>query len=180
MNSKKIISIVLMVALLVCGMFILTGCGEQKTKIPDGKKLSFSSSNEKAWDFYYPENAGIEVEDNSETYKILTDKEENYKITINLRENSTYKMDKDENKEYYSDSYKEFTIGEYAAYSYGRSRLLNVFVLLEENDDWFTTFEIEVEPVSQAGNDDTGRNFYENNKEVKSILDSLTSTSIEK
>ena len=174
MNNKKIISTVISLAILICGTFILTGCGEQKPKTPEGIKLSFTSSDNETWDFYYPENAGIEVEDNSETYKILKDAEENYKITINLRENSTYRRDKDENKEYYSDSYKEFTLGGYEAYSYGGSRVLNMYTLLGEADDWFTTIEITVEPISQAGNDDTGRKFYENNEEVKSIVDSLT------
>ena len=177
MKNKITISIVLVIILLVGGLFILTGCGEkgeQKAKIPEGKKLSFTSSDKKTWDFYYPENVGIEVEDTSETYKILTDKEENYKITINLRGNTTYKRDKEEDKDYYSDSYKEFTLSGYESYSYGGARVLNMFVLLGEADDWFTTFEIKIEPVLQSGNEDTGRKFYENNQEVKSIIDSLT------
>lgn len=173
MNMKKIVTSVLLIVVLIAGLFTLTGCGEEKTKTPEGKKLSFTSSDKKTWDFYYPENAGIEVEDTSETYKILKDTEENYKIEINLRGNTTYKRDKEENKDYFPETYKEFTLGGYEAYSYSTTRGFYIFVLLGEKEDWFTTFEIEIDPVSQAGNEDNGKNFYENNKEVKSIIDSL-------
>ena len=37
MNNKKIIGTVISLAILICGAFILTGCGEQKAKAPEGK-----------------------------------------------------------------------------------------------------------------------------------------------
>lgn len=180
MNIKKIITYVLIAVLLIVGLFTLTGCGADKTegepevKAPVGKKLSFTTSDKKTWDFYYPENAGIEVEDTSETYKTLKDTEENYKMEITLNSNTVYESDKQENKDYFPETYKEFTLGGYEAYSYSTTSCFYVFVLLEKSDDWFTTFEIELDPVSQAGNEDNGADFYANNEEVKSIINSLT------
>lgn len=184
MKTKKMISILLAVSLAFGVLFALTGCGdktgtgsESETKVPTGVKLSFyKDASSGTYDFYYPENAGIEVEDNSETYKILKDTEENYKIEMNLRENTTYKSDKDQNKEDFADTYKEFKIGEFDAYSCGWGRVLDIYILMDESDEWFTTFEISISPVSQSGNDDKGSTFFENNEEVKSIINSMVYT----
>ena len=182
MNMKKLVTSVLLIVLLIAGLFTLTGCGEEKTKTPEGIKEtilidnSYNNDGTKvSLDIYYPENAGIEVEDEYEGCKVLTDKEDNYKITIRFNEDSTYTDGKKYDSERYADTYKEFKLGEYDAYSYEGAISMTIVPLFEEmNEHAIRHAEIEIDVVSQAGNDDTGKNFFENNEEVKSIINSLT------
>lgn len=182
MNIKKIVTSVLLIVLLIAGLFTLTGCGAEKTKKPEGIKEtilihnSYNNDGTKvSLDVYYPENAGIEVEDKYEGCKILTDKEDNYKITIRFNEDSTYIDGKKFDSERYVDTYKEFKLGEYDAYSYESNRSMTIVALFEEmNEHEIRHAEILIDVVSQAGNEDSGKNFYENNEEVKSIINYLT------
>lgn len=182
MNMKKIVTSVLLIVLLIAGLFTLTGCGAEKTKTPEGIKEtilidnSYNNDGTKvSLDVYYPENAGIEVEDKYEGCKVLTDKEDNYKITIRFNEDSTYTEGKKYDSERYADTYKEFKLGEYDAYSYEGYRNMTIVALFEEmNEHEIRHAEIQIDVVSQAGNDDSGKNFYENNEEVKSIINYLT------
>jgi len=179
MNMKKIVTSALLIVLLIVGLFTLTGCGEKK---PEGIKEtilihnSYNNDGTKvSLDVYYPENAGIEVEDKYEGCKVLTDKEDNYKITIRFNEDSTYTDGKKYDSERYVDTYKEFKLGEYDAYSYEGHRSMTIVALFEEmNEHEIRHAEIKIDVVSQAGNDDSGKNFYENNEEVKSIINYLT------
>jgi len=182
MNMKKLVTSVLLIVLLIAGLFTLTGCGEEKTKTPEGIKETILIDNrydndgtKVSLDIYYPENAGIEVEAPFESWKVFSDKEENYKVKVRLNEDSTYTANKGNHKERYADTYKEFKVGEYDAYSYEEFDNVIVFVLFEEKNEHSIRFaDIEISVVSYAGNDDTGKNFYENNEEVKSIINSLT------
>lgn len=179
---KKIVTSVLLIVLLIVGLFTLTGCGSEKTKIPEGIKEtilidnSYNNDGTKvSLDVYYPENAGIEVKDEYEGCKVLTDKEDNYKITIRFNEDSTYTDGKKYDSERYADTYKEFKLGEYDAYSYEGYKSMTIVALFEEmNEHEIRHAEIKIDVVSQAGNDDSGKNFYENNEEVKSIINYLT------
>ena len=182
MNMKKLVTSILLIVLLIAGLFILTGCGTEKTKTPEGIKETILIDNDYnndgtkvSLDLYYPENAGIEVEEEYEGCKVLTDKEDNYEITIRFKADSTYTDNKKYDSERYKDSYKEFKIGEYNAYSYEGHRCITVVPLFEEiNEHEIRHATIEIDVVSQAGNEDSGIDFFENNEEVKSIINSLT------
>ena len=175
---KKIISFALVMVLTVGCLFAFTGCGEKK---PTGTKLSLlrdtylGKDAKVSVDFYYPENAGIEVTDETEYRKVLKDQEENYKIEMWVSEDSTYMNNKESDKEWYEDKYKEFKLGKYDAYRCDSSRSITVKALLEEiSETTLRYITIEIDPISQAGNDDSGVNFFDNNEEVKSIVNSLT------
>ena len=183
---KKLRS-VLVVILLIVGIFTIAGCGKNKEDElkKNGSKLNLQVENNYdddgtiiSLDYYYPKDSGIELyEDDytSERSKIITDKEDNYKISFSLSEDSTYPNNKKSNKERYEDKFKEIKIGKYDAYKIEKYRSLEIYVLLEQLQDTQTRWAtITIDVLSQSGNDDSGIDFYKNNEEVKSIVNSLT------
>ena len=175
---KKVISFALVMVLTVCGLFAFTGCGEKQ---PTGTKLSLLRDSyigdgaKVSVDFYYPEDASIEVEEDSEYAKTLINKEVNYKMKLRLQEDSTYENNKESDKEWYEEKYKEFKIGNYDAYSCESYRAIKAVALLDEISETTIRFvTINVDVISQAGNDVSGIELFNNDEKVKSIVNSLT------
>ena len=176
----------LVVLLLIVGIFTITGCGNKEDELKkNGNKLNLQVENIYdndgtiiSLDFYYPKDAGIELYENdytSERSKIITDKEDNYKISFSLSEDSTYSNNKKSNKERYEDKFKEIKIGKYDAYSIETYKSIEIYVLLEQLQDTQTRWAtITIDVLSQSGNNDSGIDFFNNNEEVKSIVNSLT------
>lgn len=155
--------------------------GAEKAE-PEGAKLSLCDKTYKgdslmvSVDLWYPENAGVmEIEQFGTNYahKVLADSAENYKLDFRFHENTTYKENKKVDAERSSESFKEFKIGDYDAYAYDFGTVYHVVVLFEnisETTDRYLNIEIM---RLMGGGDPDGKAFFEQNEEVKSIINSM-------
>lgn len=128
-------------------------------------------------DFWYPENTSMKEIEEYDTYyarKTLVDSTENVKFKMYLQEGSTYPNHKESAKKEYLESYKEFKVGDYDAYSYVSNRTYYMTILFEnisETTDRFINIEIGQLLVKSDG--PGGKEFFEQNEKVKSIVNSM-------
>ena len=162
--------VILSLSLVACG-----GKKEKKEEAPKGEKLALNYGNSEgdgkiSVDFYYPKNAGIEVVDTSIFKKTIKNEKKNYQVEFILSQDTTYTSNKESASE--EEEYKEFKVGKLKAYSYKDYSSYEEVILLEnisENEDRYVTMEIsQISP-----SDDESGKFFKENKELKSILDSI-------
>lgn len=150
---------------------------------PTGTKVSLCAKTYEAdtlmlsCDFWYPDNAGmreIEEYDTFNARKTLVDSTENVKFKAYLAESSTYPSHKQSAKENYPESYKEFKVGGYDAFAYDSNKKYTVEVLLENISETTDRYlEIEVDQLMMKSDGPGGKEFFEQNEKVKSIVNSI-------
>lgn len=180
---KKVLFSIAIMAIAAIGMVSCGNNGKDEKKVPDGVKVAFITDTYEgdtmkvSTDFYLPENAGvkeIKVFDSSERCKTFADSVDNYKITIRLSESSTYPNNKASNKERESETYKEFKVGNYDAYAYEGHKTYYVTILFENISETTDRFlEMELSQLMNKSDGPGGKEFFEQNEEVKSIINSM-------
>ena len=156
---KKILITVLMIAILVAGLFTLTGCTGKLEEIT--LKLEEGDENISAT-LGYSAKAGITVEEGyDESGKILSSEEGKWELKVDLCADTTYS----DNKEYCKDEdgYKEIEFNGYKGYMYN-----------------YSDEEIDLELLLEAGDDDTVEKYisielrttdYENEVNMQTIFE---------
>ena len=173
-----------LVALAACGNKNggSTTAGAAEDAEPTGTKVTLCQKTYEpdsmiTADFYYPENAGVQELNVFGDYiarKTLGDSAENYKVMIYLQESSSYEHNKKSNAESYAETFKEFKLKDYDAYSYERTGELKMYVLLEKISETTLRYaEIEISQLMSNSDGPGGKDFYEQNEEVKSIVNSF-------
>lgn len=132
-------------------------------------------------DFYYPEDTDIEIEGDEfyPNWKILSSEKDNFELSLSLFEDTTFDANRDYAKE--DETYKEFKIGEYDAYGYEAFGGYLIYIHLEEvseTTDRYIVIEANRADLSIEG--PQGAEAYENNKIIKSIVNSLVYNGIQK
>ena len=158
------------------------GAGADKAE-PEGKQLTLAVKTYEgdtlmlSCDVWYPEDASMKEIEEYDTFngrKTLADSTENVKMTLYLQESSTYSNHKTSAKESYPESYKEFKVGEYDAYAYASNKDYNVTILFENISETTDRYlDIQLKQLMMKSDGPDGKEFFEQNEKVKSIVNSL-------
>ena len=144
---KKVISIVLVVALLATGLFVLTGCDDNKggtttTTAANMQKYTINATYGGEFTFDFPNDLGYEVKEEMNKL-IFTHKDNNSTVTVYTMDTSSASIimkEKDFSKDAYT-GYKEIEINGHKAYTISKTNNFSVTygILLDKDERDFNT-----------------------------------------
>jgi hypothetical protein len=95
-------------------------------------------------------------------------------MELYLQEGSSYENNKKTNAERYADTFKEFKVGEYDAYGYEGYKSYTVNILFETiSETTLRYLTIELSQLISHSDQPGGKEFFEQNEKVKSIVNSM-------
>lgn len=179
------------IAIVAAGLFVAS-CGNKSANNaevaaenaePVGVMLSLCNTTYEgdtlmiSTDFWYPEDAGVKEIQVFGTYaarKTLADSTDNVKMELYLQEGSSYENNKKTNAERYADTFTEFKVGEYDAYGYEGYKSYTVNILFETiSETTLRYLTIELSQLISHSDQPGGKEFFEQNEKVKSIVNSM-------
>ena len=151
------------IAMVSCGNKGAEGAGAGTDKAePEGKQLTLAVHTYEgdtlmlSCDVWYPEDASMKEIEEYDTFngrKTLADSTENVKMTLYLQESK---------------------VGEYDAYAYASNKDYNVTILFENISETTDRYlDIQLKQLMMKSDGPGGKEFFEQNEKVKSIVNSL-------
>ena len=160
---KKIISILLFIAIVVTGIFFLTGCEKEKKEETENSNdnlemhilsLDLGENEYIQVRVDYPKNSDIELketEDDTSEIKIINEKK-NYELKLALSDEleDTYKEGQEADKEENGYTEAKFAENDGYYYMFGKSTVMGNILIDTQTDNDFKYIYFELSPVKEG------------------------------
>lgn len=139
---KKIVSFILIIAILVGTLFVLTGCESGKSGV--NLKLDFKHMNDKVYNAHINKNADDEVtefDEDEPNFVRIENEKENYVIdlTLDTEAKEAYEQFETSAKEE-NELYVKTDLGKFKGYYSKDNDDIYGYILLDESDSTFNVF----------------------------------------